>query len=265
MQNYEPERYWEERYARLDIKRSGHRDLPEEYNRWLYRRKQAVLRRSLQRVGFDPQGKRLLEIGAGVGAYLDFWQRCGVREITGLDLSAAAVGFLAERYPQFRFLRRDITAPGLQADCGAGYDLVTCLDVLYHVVDDSLLESALRNIAEVLRPGGLFAMHDQFLRRPSEHRGYIHWRSLEHWQQALSRAGLDIVSRTPIFFCMVQPNNCATPRGAARMDALWERSNAVIQRLPAFAGALGYGVDTALGGMLNEGPSMELMLVRRKA
>ena len=261
---YEPESYWEERYARLDITRSGHRDLPKEYNTWLYRRKQAVLWRSLRHIGFEPRDTRLLEIGVGVGAYLDFWQRVGVRDITGLDLSASAIGFLAERYPKVRFMRRDVTAANLQADCGTGYDIVTALDVLYHVVDGALLDSALRNIFEVLRPGGVFALHDEFLHRPGEHHGYIYWRSLDQWQQALSRAGLEVVYRTPIFFCMVQPNDCATPRGAARMDKLWTRSNAVIQRFPSLAGALGYAVDTTLGAMLNEGPSMELLLARRK-
>jgi SAM-dependent methyltransferase len=262
--HYEPERYWKERYARLDLTRSGHRDLPEAYNRWLYRRKQAVLRRSLRRIGFAPRGKRVLEVGVGTGAYVDFWQRCGVRDIAGLDLSAAAIAFLAERYPQGRFLHRDATVAGLQADCGTGYDLVTALDVLYHVVDDARLDAALRNIFEVLRPGGLFALHDQFLHRPSEHHGYICWRSLAQWQQALARAGFAIVQRTPIFFCMVQPNDCATLRGMARMEALWTRSNAVIQRLPYLAGATGYAVDTALGAVLDEGPSMELMLARRQ-
>jgi 2-polyprenyl-3-methyl-5-hydroxy-6-metoxy-1,4-benzoquinol methylase len=262
--SFDIQRYWEERYQRLDLTRSGHCDLPEPYNRWLYRRKQAVLGRSLRQVGFSLRDKRVLEIGAGMGAYVDFWKRGGARDITGLDLSAAAVAFLAQRYPQHRFLRRDVAAPNLQADCGTGYDLVTAIDVLYHVMDDAMLDSALRNVFEVLRPGGVFALSDQFLHRASEPYGYLCWRSLEHWQQALARAGFEIVRRTPFFFCMVQTNDCATPRGAARMDALWERSNAVIQRLPFLAGALGYAVDTALGAVLDEGPSMELMLVRRK-
>ena len=64
---YVPESFWEERYSRIDLSRSGHRDLPETYNRWLYRRKQAVLRRGLARIGFAPRGKRVLEIGAGTG------------------------------------------------------------------------------------------------------------------------------------------------------------------------------------------------------
>ena len=46
---YVPESFWEERYSQIDLTRSGHRDLPEAYNRWLYRRKQAVLRCALAR------------------------------------------------------------------------------------------------------------------------------------------------------------------------------------------------------------------------
>src|SRR4051812_14947780 len=129
---YEPERYWEQRYQRLDLTRSGHCDLPESYNRWLYRRKQAVLERAWRRIGFSLRGQRVLEIGAGMGAYVDFWKRNGARDITGLDLSGAAVAYLTQRYPEHRFLRRDISVPNLQADCGRDYDLVSAIDVLYH-------------------------------------------------------------------------------------------------------------------------------------
>ena len=67
--DYIPEKFWEERYQRLDLTRSGHRDLPEAYNRWLYRRKQAVLRAGLRQVGFAVTGQRVLEVGVGLGAY----------------------------------------------------------------------------------------------------------------------------------------------------------------------------------------------------
>ena len=36
---YDPEKYWAERYKEIDLTKSGHVDLPEVYNRWLYRRK----------------------------------------------------------------------------------------------------------------------------------------------------------------------------------------------------------------------------------
>src|SRR5437867_1676723 len=114
---YVPEHFWEERYSRLDLTRSGHRDLPEAYNRWLYRRKQAVLQRSLERIGVTPVGKRVLEIGAGTGIYVDLWKRLGVGTITGLDISRAATEFLGQRHPDVRVLKRDITEPGLRNDC----------------------------------------------------------------------------------------------------------------------------------------------------
>src|SRR5690349_6303430 len=161
-QEYVPERFWNERYSRLDLTRSGHRDLPEAYNRWLYRRKQAVLRRGLAAIGFAPAGKRVLEIGVGTGVYVDFWKRLGVQSVTGLDISSAAIEYLRARHPQSTFHHCDVTAPDAVVAPGA-YDLVTSLDVLYHVVDDDKLAVALRRIAAALAPGGVFAMHDQFL------------------------------------------------------------------------------------------------------
>jgi SAM-dependent methyltransferase len=261
--DYVPAAFWAERYSRLDLTRSGHRDLPEAYNRWLYRRKRAVLRRQLAAVGFAPAGKRVFEVGVGIGAYVDFWQRLGVRGLTGFDLSAAAIDYLRTKHPQFRFEQRDITDPAVPGD-PSGYEIVTSLDVLYHVVDDAKLAVALSHIADALTPDGVFAMHDQFLHRATEHRGYIRWRSLADWQRLLDDAGLEIVSRTPIFFSMIQTNDCATPRFAARMDAWWDRWTPWVHRLPALTGALACGLDMALGTVLREGPSMELLLARRK-
>jgi SAM-dependent methyltransferase len=261
--DYVPDAFWAERYSSLDLTRSGHRDLPEAYNRWLYRRKRAVLRRQLAAAGFEPAGKRVLEVGVGTGAYVDFWQRLGARAIAGIDLSRAAIEFLRQRHPQLAFERRDITEPGAALQ-PQGHDLVTSLDVLYHVVDDAKLAVALRHIAATLAPGGLFAMHDQFLHHPTEHRGYVRWRSLADWERLLDDAGLEVVSRTPIFFTMIQTNDCATPRSAARMDAWWDRLMPWIRRMPGVAGALAYCIDTSLGMFIREGPSMELMLARRK-
>jgi SAM-dependent methyltransferase len=263
-QDYEPAAFWEDRYSSLDLTRSGHRDLPEAYNRWLYRRKQAVLQRTLAAAGFDPRGKRVLEVGVGTGAYLDHWQQAGVGHVAGVDLSAAAVSHARGRYPEFAFMQRDLTEPDLASACGRDFDLVAALDVLYHVTDDARLAQALRNVHDVLKPRGLFALHDQFLHRPTEHHSYIRWRSLDDWQAALAAAGFDVVARVPIFFVMIQPNDCRTSTGTRLMTALWSCSARVIQRLPSAAGAVAYLIDSTLGTVVAEGPSMELMLVRRR-
>jgi SAM-dependent methyltransferase len=262
--DYEPESYWQKRYASLDLTRSGHADLPEAYNVWLYRRKQAVLRHSLGAMGFVAKGTRIIEVGAGTGAYIGFWKRLGVGTIAGVDISDAAVQYLSQRHPGHVFLKRDVTEPGALQAFGGGYDMVTALDVLYHVVDDARLDVALQNVRSALRSGGLLAIHDQFLHRASEHCGYIRWRSLADWQLILDRGGFEFVSRTPIFFSMIQADDCASPGAAQRMDALWRRAYPWIGRFPGFFGAAGFALDSALGGLLSEGPSMELMLLRRR-
>lgn len=263
--NYVPERYWERRYSQLDLTRSGHQDLPECYNRWLYRRKQTVLRHALANAGLSPAGRRVLELGAGLGAYFDFWTRQRVAALVGVDISASAVEHLRQRHPGARVVRRDLTEPGLAHDVGDGFDLTTALDVLYHVVDDARLAAALANIAAVTRPGGLLALHDQFLHRPGEDHGYIRWRSLSDWEAALAGAGFTIVARVPIFFFMVQPNEWRSPRTMALMDFVWGRVNPWIQRFPRAAGRALCFVDGLACAGRRDGPSMELMLARREA
>jgi SAM-dependent methyltransferase len=261
---YVPERFWEERYRSVDLTRSGHCDLPEAYNRWLYRRKQAVLLKGLQQVGCAPPGQRVLELGVGTGVYVDFWKRHGVTDLTGVDISEPALQALRARHPGGRFLRRDLTAPGLADEVGDGYSMVTALDVLYHVVDDTLLDAALRNVGQVLRPGGLLVMHDQFLHRPSEDRGYIRWRSLEDWNRLLGAAGFEVLVRRPIFFTMIEPTDVQSPRGLRWMSAFWDAAYPCIGRFPVAMGTLLYAADTVLGAMLKEGPSMELLIARRR-
>jgi SAM-dependent methyltransferase len=262
--SYVPEAFWNERYSAFDLTRSGHRDLPHAYNAWLYRRKRAVLRRALARAGVPMRGARVLEVGVGTGAYLDLWRRLGAGDVTGIDISGAAIDFLRRSQRAGTFLQADVTEPSLPLDEGA-FDLVAALDVLYHVVDDTRLATAMRHIARALKPGGVLAMHDQFLHRASEHHGYIRWRSLDDWQRILQDAGFEILDRRPIFFTMIQTNDCASPAGAARMERLWSGLRRFIDRAPGATGAAACALDSALGAVLKEGPSMELVLARRSA
>lgn len=260
--DYDASQYWEHRYGGdLDLSVSGHSDFADSYNRWLYRRKQWVLRGALRRAGFETRGKRLLEIGAGLGAYLEFWRKQGVRELTGLDLSSSAAEFLRQKNPDFKFMQRDVTKPGLKADTGGDYDIVTAIDVLYHVVDNGLLGQALNNVRDVLRPNGLVTIHDQFLHGPSQHHGYLRWRSIADWTRLLNDAGFDIVSRTPIFFTMIQPTDWQGPFIKGVTDFVHRCAD----RWPSATGRMAFACDVALGSMLSEGPSMELVLARRRA
>jgi SAM-dependent methyltransferase len=262
---FDREAYWAERYRVIDISRSGHIDLPVAYNHWLYRRKRECLMRDLRRAGFEPKGASVLEIATGTGVYVEAWKRAGVGRLVGIDISQAATDAMRARFPGYAFHKRDLGEPGLAALTGAGFDLVTAVDMLYHIIEDERFPVALANLAETVKPGGLFAIHDVFPHRAELDYGYLKLRTLDVYTRALDKAGFDIVSRTPTFFFSVQTHDHLTDRAQARMDAIWDRfTSRLVERAPGAAGALTYAVDRALGACLREGPAFEMLICRRR-
>jgi SAM-dependent methyltransferase len=256
--------YWNKRYDIVDIARSGHIDLPVEYNAWLYRRKQDHVAKAVANAGSSLRGIRLLEVAAGSGAWIDFWNWQGVADYLGIDLSERAIESLKQRFPGRHFLQRDLNDPGLAKAVGAGYDCVSAIDVLYHVVDDERFRAAVVDLASVLKPGGLLIIHDQFLHGPARDHGYIKWRSLKEYESALTAAGFEILYRRPTFFFMIQTVDFSG-FSARAMDGLWNWIlYPTIRRLPNLAGAAGYVADTVICSVLREGPAMEMMVCRKR-
>lgn len=257
--------YWNDRYSTIDSTRSGHIDLPASYNAWLYRRKQDQVRRAIAKVGASLKGRRLLEIAAGSGAWMAFWEAQGVSGYLGVDLSERAVKGLRTSFPHHEFLQRDLTDLHIGEAVGTGYDFVSAIDVLYHLVDDHQFAQVLVDLSSVLKPGGLLLIHDQFLRGPAQdYGGYIRWRSRAEFVAALDAAGFEVLYRHPTFFFMVQATDF-TGRPARVMHLLWNQfQRPAIGRAPTVAGAIGYLVDTAICSMLREGPAFNVMVCRKR-
>lgn len=257
--------YWNKRYSTIDATKSGHIDLPAEYNAWLYRRKQDHVARAIGKVGGTLRESKLLEVAAGSGAWMSFWESQGVREYFGIDLSERAIDGLKQRYPQHRFMQRDLNDPGLSAAVGTDYDCVTAIDVLYHVTDDERFRAVTGELAALLKSGGLLIIHDQFLHgRAYDHGQYIRWRSLAEYEGVLNEAGFEIVYRRPTFFFMIQTVDFSG-LAARFMTVLWDYfSYPVIAHFPRCAGVIGYAVDSAICALLREGPSMEVMVCRKR-
>lgn len=98
-------------------------------------------------------GKRALDIGCGAGLVAEPLSRMGA-DVTGLDAGeaviAAAHAHAAAQALPIRYVAAEITK--FAKDEVAGFDLITCLEVVEHVAD---LESFLAALASLLRPDGL--------------------------------------------------------------------------------------------------------------
>ena len=257
--------YWNKRYDTIDATKSGHIDLPAEYNAWLYLRKQRHVAKAVAKLGGSLRGARLLEIAAGSGAWMAFWEKQGVLDYCGIDLSQRAIDGLKTRFPGHRYFQRDLNDLGMAGVVGSGYDCVSAIDVLYHVIDDQQFRAVLVDLASVLNAGGWLIIHDQFLRGPTQdHGGYIRWRTLTDFEAALRDAGFEVLYRRPTFFCMVQVADFSG-WAAKVMRSLWDRvTYPAIARFPRLAGAIGFGVDSVVCAALRDGPSFKLMICRKR-
>jgi len=101
--------------------------------------------------GFDANGRRVLEVGVGMGADHAEWARSGAK-LAGVDFSPRAVEWTAQR------LAAEALPHGLAvADAERlpfpddSFDLVYSWGVLHHTPDTA---AAFREVHRVLRPGG---------------------------------------------------------------------------------------------------------------
>ncbi|KAF0162365.1 MAG: 2-polyprenyl-6-hydroxyphenyl methylase / 3-demethylubiquinone-9 3-methyltransferase [Rhodocyclaceae bacterium] len=98
------------------------------------------------------EGKRAIDIGCGGGLLSEGMAALGA-QVTGIDLSEKALSIarlhLYESGQTVDY--RLISAEAMAAEAPAGFDLVTCLEMLEHVPDPA---STVAACAQLVKPGG---------------------------------------------------------------------------------------------------------------
>ena len=154
--DYDAAGYWSDRFQEyaMAMKGVGCEGLSEKDNWDARQRALGVLEHVFRQEGVVWDGLRVLEIGCGNGFYADYFQKAGVRDYTGVDITDALFAALREKFPSCRFVRQDITAGGVDGR----HDLVLMMDVIQHIVDKEKLLSALRHVRDALNDGGIFVV-----------------------------------------------------------------------------------------------------------
>lgn len=270
---YNPAEFWSELVTgRAGLPSVGHPALGA-YNRVAYRFRLAALRRAITASVPLWPNVRIFEGGFGVGFYLEYYAHEGVRHVTGVDLSGAAAESLQARFHDFRLMQGDLTQPLPFAE--RSFDLVTAIDVLYHIVDDQCWHQALAQLADLVAPGGVLVLTDKFpCERAAQTFPHVRRRSLTDYRRVLEGRGLGVHGISPVFVLMDDPITCGEKRWLGRLSlAQWrvvQKTIRVLGRWPrlrdivaiSLAG-LQFPSEWLLVRLIRRSPNLEVLVARR--
>jgi SAM-dependent methyltransferase len=205
---YDAREYWQRRLGeRFNLRGVGHIAFSESYNEWLYKRKAACLEQAL--AGVDLRNETVLDVGCGTGFFVRWYGERGA-SVDGVDITDVSVSRLREEFPQHRFEVGDIGSP--EFPIRRRFDIVNIWDVLYHVVDDRRFETALRNLAASVAPGGRLILTDQ-LGGPgdTQEAAHVKRRCLARYQSLLPPQGLQLQQLLPLYFRLNQRRQGEAP------------------------------------------------------
>jgi len=199
----------------------------------------------------------------------------GIEQWIGFDIAVEAVAHCRQRFPTGMFAVDDLSATGWRNSriASTTFDLVSAIDVLYHLVDDARFEIALKKLAALVNDGGLLLVSDVFVNEDRLIAPHVKRRCLATYQRILGPQ-MVMVDREPIFAILGDP----VPRPGRTVDRLllnaWRLLAKGVLLTPASlrdaVGAasvlLGWPVDALVRAAgLGRGVNLEAALFRKRA
>lgn len=251
--------YWNTRLqGDFGLESVGYLGLGRQFNKWMYRVRRVNFKRTVRRFTTGLQFD-VLDIGVGSGFYVQLWRAMGVT-LTGIDISENAVRKLSEMHSGCKFYTLDVAAEAMNI---GRYDVISCFDVLFHIVDDDKLEFAIENISNCLKNDGLFIFTDNFLQGEEKRLEHHVSRTLSHYEDLLQKKGFAIIYRAPVFYLMNYPVDTDN----RTLHRIWS----VLLRIVPGREVLGYAIgiilftiDVIVTRFLKEGTTTEIMVCRKR-
>ena len=183
----------------------------------------------------------------------------GVIRITCTDITMVAVENLRSMYPSNEFLQLDIGDEVGYKTLQNKFDIISTFDVLFHIVDDSRYNNAIKNISSLLKPGGLFIFSDNFLHQDSLRSARQVSKSLSVIRKAFHENNFEVIPRRPMFVLMNAPID--TNRSVLKL--MWRTTTSLLRRSDRMAYLVGnilYPLELLLVSVIMESPSTEMMI-----
>jgi|HubBroStandDraft_6_1064221.scaffolds.fasta_scaffold151708_1 2-polyprenyl-3-methyl-5-hydroxy-6-metoxy-1,4-benzoquinol methylase len=257
--------YWEQRLtAKPTLAGVGHNGFGLSYNKWMYKLRRTVFLRHVRFLGLDLPNSNVLDIGSGIGFWLEVWQSLGVRSLTGSDITAVATRKIRDTYPGVKALQLNIASPSATETLGMQYDAISAIDMLYHIVADDDYATAIANMARSLKPGDYLVMTENLLHEEAPKAIVQSNRTLKTVTELLAANHLTVVHRAPVFVLMNYPVDTRSAL-LKRLWLLWMLPASYFELFGTIYGATLLPLDLLLTKIVSEGPSTEILICRKQS
>lgn len=201
---YDAQRFWSDRFSKYstNLRGSGDEGLSETQNQLIYERAGATLIDTINRAGVDLATADVLDVGCGPGFFTELLRSNGSTSYTGVDITDALFADLRTRFPDYRFVQKDVTSDPLDGV----FDLVMMIDVAEHIVDTEAFDRCVANLAGAVAQGGTLLI-GPMLDRSGQHLFYVrNWSTddllsrlstMVHVEDVVFRNGVLMVFTTP--------------------------------------------------------------------
>jgi SAM-dependent methyltransferase len=197
---FDPIRYWNDRvHPEATLADTGVQGYSLNYNKKLYQLKTMAFKRILTPYADSFRGQPVLNVGCGIGFFENWLERVYDMRASGVDVSLKLVEALKRRYSKRHYEYWDFAdgaSPNLPME---SFQLITFIDVLYHIIDDQRWFRTVQNAVCHLRLGGFVLITDitngQACSAP-----HVRFRSLEAYEEILSACRLQKVSQANMYY-----------------------------------------------------------------
>jgi SAM-dependent methyltransferase len=193
----------------------------------------------------------------------------GIARVDGCDLVQAAVDTVRQETLDARAVGEyevaDLSKPGSVGT--RTYPLVSCFNVLLHVVDDDSFKVALANVASLVEPGGVLLLAEPILLDASQALPYDVHRSstarpLAAYRDPLVATGLELVTIEHATVLANNPIEAGSPSARARFERWWRFAQARDRAGARWIGPLAAAADRA-AMLTGSAPTTKFALFRR--
>ncbi len=270
--DYIPEQYWEALVGRrFDLREVGYPDLSLAFNRCLYHAMRDSVDQALRHLPLTADrlhNASVLDVGPGVGFWVEFWLAKGSGHITGIDLTAASVSRLRQKYPWLTFEQRNVADP-IERAAYSTFDVISAMSILNHIPSQNQWEQALLNLGNLLKPNGALLIMDPILKhqwwgKPFDAQSNGRPRTIAEHASVLENVGVSIELVLPTVTILANPVDAKTRAEFRILEWWWKQFSRIARRERFMATTCGfvYMLDRALC-RLQYMPSSKLLVCRK--